>query len=458
MVAEHLSKRYATAARSPFAPASSILVSLRQRRTTADPIHAASEDYEELDDDDDLGDDELPVDSADWPNPSPGNGDGWALRDVSFTLPSGRATGLIGPTGSGKSTLLRMLAGLSLPTDGQAAIRGSVAPIPSIAASFMRPERSAAENVFGAARLFGVPRAVARRRVREILTFAGARAQDRPALREAGEQFRRLAMSATVGLDCAVVLLDELPRSSDEEFQARWLTRLLSLVDGGAAVLIASRRAATVQQICSELLWLDGGVLVDGPAAERAAGDDGPHANAATADPEPARVEHCESGIHRWAALLGAGACGHDGVPVDVIDAACESFVRIRVELAVRRIEVCWAITFTTADGRSVRVEQPERVTYPEVGVYIVIAEIPARLLGPGDYLARVEGAVSSKGREFVIGRTSFSLAVQDATSGDAPPGSSGATEQPPRPDRICLLLEGRHWSISREHEPSFGR
>ena len=36
----------------------------------------------------------------------------YALRDVSFTVPAGQLTTLLGPSGSGKSTLLRIAAGL----------------------------------------------------------------------------------------------------------------------------------------------------------------------------------------------------------------------------------------------------------------------------------------------------------------------------------------------------------
>ena len=40
------------------------------------------------------------------------------LRDVSFAVPSGGLTGVIGPNGSGKTTLLRLLGGLLVPSRG----------------------------------------------------------------------------------------------------------------------------------------------------------------------------------------------------------------------------------------------------------------------------------------------------------------------------------------------------
>src|SRR6516162_1947684 len=41
-----------------------------------------------------------------------------ALRGVTFRLPTGSCTFIVGPSGSGKSTLLYLLAALDLPTSG----------------------------------------------------------------------------------------------------------------------------------------------------------------------------------------------------------------------------------------------------------------------------------------------------------------------------------------------------
>jgi ABC-type cobalamin/Fe3+-siderophores transport system ATPase subunit len=51
-------------------------------------------------------------------------GEKLALRDVTFSVPSGQICGLLGPNGAGKTTLFRLLMGILKPTHGRLLIDG----------------------------------------------------------------------------------------------------------------------------------------------------------------------------------------------------------------------------------------------------------------------------------------------------------------------------------------------
>ena len=51
-------------------------------------------------------------------------GDKVALKDISFSVPSGQLCGLLGPNGAGKTTLFRLLMGILKATEGALSIDG----------------------------------------------------------------------------------------------------------------------------------------------------------------------------------------------------------------------------------------------------------------------------------------------------------------------------------------------
>ena len=60
----------------------------------------------------------------------------WAIRDVSFEVPFGRALGIVGHNGAGKSTLVRVLSRITEPTEGRAVVNGRVGSLLEVSAGF----------------------------------------------------------------------------------------------------------------------------------------------------------------------------------------------------------------------------------------------------------------------------------------------------------------------------------
>src|SRR5207249_6951388 len=69
-----------------------------------------------------------------------------ALKHVSFQVAEGQMVGIIGRNGSGKSTILKIIAGVYIPTSGEVAVNGSIAPLLELGAGF-HPVLTGRENL-----------------------------------------------------------------------------------------------------------------------------------------------------------------------------------------------------------------------------------------------------------------------------------------------------------------------
>jgi len=143
------------------------------------------------------------------------------LRDVSFAVPAGSLTAILGASGSGKTTLLRLIAGFEAPDMGVIRLLGATL---ADGARIIPPERRAIGYVAQEGALFphlnvadnitfGLPRAErrSRHRVAELLTLLDLPLSfaDRPAQELSGGQQQRVALARALAPSPKLVLLDE---------------------------------------------------------------------------------------------------------------------------------------------------------------------------------------------------------------------------------------------------------
>src|SRR5262249_40975498 len=95
----------------------------------------------------------------------------WGLRDVSFSVPTGRTVGIIGANGSGKSTLLRLIGGVGRPDSGRVEVRGRIGAILDLDCGF-HPDLTGRDNVLVSGVLRGLTRRELLKRLDEIVAFA----------------------------------------------------------------------------------------------------------------------------------------------------------------------------------------------------------------------------------------------------------------------------------------------
>jgi ABC-2 type transport system ATP-binding protein len=185
----------------------------------------------------------------------------WALRDVSFTIPTGSTFGLVGANGAGKSTLLKLLARILVPDKGSVTANGRISALLELGAGF-HPELSGRENVFLNGSILGMTAATLRSKFDDIVQFAGLEDFiDQPIKTYSSGMYARLGFSVAVAVEPDILLIDEVLAVGDEQFQRRCAEKMAELRSGGRTVVIVSHSLATIQQTCDGAAWLDHGEL-----------------------------------------------------------------------------------------------------------------------------------------------------------------------------------------------------
>jgi len=202
-----------------------------------------------------------------------------AVDDISFMVPPGQTVGLLGGNGAGKTTTIAMLLGLLIPTAGSIHVLGhdmatdrfdALARMNFSSPYVALPHRiSVAENLRVYGHLYNVPHLEAR--IMELADELNLREfLDRPAGQLSAGQKTRVALAKSLINKPDVLLLDEPTASLDPDtadMVRTWLERYRA--QSGCAILLASHNMAEVERLCSHVLMLKQGRIVDqgSPAA-----------------------------------------------------------------------------------------------------------------------------------------------------------------------------------------------
>lgn len=198
-----------------------------------------------------------------------------ALRDATFHITHGEKTALMGMNGAGKSTLLLLLAGLLLPTTGEAIVGGIRSTRRTLAAIrrsagmvFQNPDNqlfmpTVEEDVaFGPANMRLTPAEI-EKRVTEALEAVGAlHLRKQAPYHLSGGQKRSVAIATVLAMEPSVLLLDE-PTSNLDPRARRQTIDLLRRFDH--TMLLATHDMEMAYELCPRAIVLhDGKIVADG--------------------------------------------------------------------------------------------------------------------------------------------------------------------------------------------------
>ncbi len=191
----------------------------------------------------------------------------WALRDITLEIEEGETVAVVGANGAGKSTLLFMLAGILEPDEGSVAVYGSISTLLHIGAGF-DDELNAEENILLVGAFLGIPASTMRKRIPEILEFAGIGDFAASEVRTYSSGMRaRLGFSVATAVSPDVLLVDEVLSTGDASFRDKARARILSLMKKARAVVYVTHDLDSAASFCTRAIELDGGrIVADGPA------------------------------------------------------------------------------------------------------------------------------------------------------------------------------------------------
>jgi ABC-2 type transport system ATP-binding protein len=196
-----------------------------------------------------------------------------AVDDLTFDVPKGQVVGLLGGNGAGKTTTLSMLLSLLIPTSGRITVLGQdiarhryrVLGRMNFSSPYVDlPHRlSVRQNLEVYARLYGV-RDVKGRVAALAQRMDFAPLMKRPVGQLSAGQKTRVALAKALVNEPEVLLLDE-PTASLDPDSADWMRGLLRdyQKETGASILLASHNMVEVERLCSQVLLMQTGRIVE---------------------------------------------------------------------------------------------------------------------------------------------------------------------------------------------------
>jgi len=206
-----------------------------------------------------------------------------ALRDVSFEIPTGTITALVGVNGSGKSTLFKAIMGfvrlargdisiLGLPVE-QALKKNLVAYVPqSEDVDWNFPvlvEDVVMMGRYGHMGMMRFAKAADREAVSIALERVGMSDYRKRQIGElSGGQKKRVFLARALAQDGRMILLDEPFTGVAVKTEDAIVVLLQSLRDEGRVMLVSTHNLGSVPEFCDRTVLIKGTVLAYGPTRE----------------------------------------------------------------------------------------------------------------------------------------------------------------------------------------------
>lgn len=234
----------------------------------------------------------------------------WTLQNISFSIASGEAIGVVGQNGAGKSTLLKIITGTLKPSTGSVIVRGKIAAILELGMGF-HPDLTGRQNAYHSAGLMGYTSAQIDAVIDQIESFAEVGEYfDQPVRTYSSGMQMRVAFATVTAYRPEILIVDEAMSVGDAYFQHKSFDRIRQFRELGTTLLLVSHDRSAIQAICNRAILLEQGrVLRDGEPEEVM-----DFYNALIADKENNKVEQIKLDNGKVQTISGTGEARVDEI------------------------------------------------------------------------------------------------------------------------------------------------
>jgi len=199
-----------------------------------------------------------------------------ALNNVNFAVPAGEPIALVGPNGAGKTTLFSILCGYLKPTSGEVSILGQQANSPALFGALgalpqdalLDPRFSVLKQLLFFGQLQGMNKQEAIKEAERVLSLVGLTESKnvKPQALSHGMR-KRVAIAQSMLGRPKLILLDE-PTAGLDPVNARAIRKLIGELSSEATFMVSSHNLDELEKLCSTVLYLDHGKLIQQQIAE----------------------------------------------------------------------------------------------------------------------------------------------------------------------------------------------
>ncbi|MBE6152571.1 MAG: ABC transporter ATP-binding protein [Firmicutes bacterium] len=192
-------------------------------------------------------------------------GDKPVLKDVNFTISSGKIIGLLGKNGTGKSTLIKIVNDLLTPTSGEILVNGKKVGVDSKKIISYLPERTYLDKAMTVDKVIEYFEDFYdnfdSNKARKLLLDLGLDTSQKLNKMSKGMQ-EKVQLVLVMSRKADLYILDEPLGGVDPATRDYILDTILTNFTEGASVIISTHLISDVERILDEVIFIDNGKII----------------------------------------------------------------------------------------------------------------------------------------------------------------------------------------------------